>query len=52
MNGWKWLKLVGLGLVIWGLSLVWPEVNLILTQPPVISRALERGVATLGYIFD
>jgi len=34
----KGLKFVGLGVAIWGLSLIWPEVNMVLT--PAVMRGL------------
>ena len=43
----KGLKLVGLGIAIWGLSLLWPEVNLVLTLPVMIGVVLGLGVASL-----
>jgi len=43
----KGLKLVGMGVVIWGLSLLWPEVNLALTPPIMIGMVLGLGVAAL-----
>ena len=43
----KGLKIIGLGVVIWGLSLLWPEVNLVLTPPVMIGAMLGLGVAAL-----
>jgi hypothetical protein len=43
----KGLKIVGLGVVIWGLSLLWPDVNLVLTPLAMIGIVLGLGVATL-----
>lgn len=43
----KGLKIVGLGVVIWGLSLLWPEVNLVLTPPVMIGAVLGLGGAAL-----
>ena len=49
----KGLKLIGLGVVIWGLSLLWPEVNLVLTPPVIIGLALGLGAAALlAYVLD
>jgi hypothetical protein len=49
----KGLKIVGLGVAIWGLSLLWPEVNLVLTPPVMIGVVLGLGVvALLAYILD
>jgi hypothetical protein len=43
----KGLKFVGLGVAIWGLSLLWPEVNLMLTPPVMIKGVLGLGAAVL-----
>jgi len=43
----KGLKFVGLGVAIWGLSLLWPEVNLILTPPMMMGVVLGLGTAAL-----
>jgi hypothetical protein len=43
----KGLKFVGLGVAIWGLSLLWPEVNLVLTPPTMIGVVLGLGAAAL-----
>jgi hypothetical protein len=45
----KLLKLAGLGIAIWGLSLVWPEVNLALTPAVMVGLVLGLGVAALFY---
>ena len=43
----KGLKFVGLGVAIWGLSLLWPEVNLMLTLPMMTGVVLGLGAAAL-----
>lgn len=43
----KGLKWVGMSVVIWGLSLLWPEVNLVLTLPIMIGVVLGLGAAAL-----
>lgn len=49
----KGLKLVGLGVAIWGLSLLWPEVNLVLTPPVMIGVGLGLGVVVVvAYALD
>ena len=49
----KVLKIIGLGVAIWGLSLLWPEVNLVLTPPVMIGVVLGLGAAELlAYVFD
>ncbi len=47
----KVLRLVGLGIVIWGLSLLWPEVNQVLTPLVTIGITLGLGALVLAYIF-
>jgi hypothetical protein len=46
----KALRLVGLGIVIWGLSLLWPEVNQVLAPMVTIGITFGLGAATLAYI--
>jgi len=50
----KGLKLIGLGIVIWGLGLLWPdEVNQVLTPLVMIRLILGLGVTVLVvYVFD
>jgi uncharacterized protein involved in exopolysaccharide biosynthesis len=43
----KGLKLTGLGVGIWGLSLSWPDVNLMLAPSVIIGMLLGLGVAVL-----
>ncbi len=50
MKGLKVLKWMGLGLVIWSLSLVWPEINLILTPPVMAGLALLLATVSLAYV--
>lgn len=47
----KALKLAGLGVLIWGLSLLWPEVNQVLTPWVTIGITLGLGALALAYIF-
>jgi hypothetical protein len=46
----KALRLVGLGVVIWGLSLLWPEVNQVLTPWVTIGITLGLGAVALAYL--
>jgi hypothetical protein len=46
----KVLKLAGLGIVIWGLSLIWPEVNQFLTAPVMIGMLFGLGGVTVAYV--
>jgi hypothetical protein len=50
----KGLKLIGLGIVIWGLGLLWPdEVNQVLTPLVMIRLIPGLGVTVLvAYVFD
>lgn len=43
----KVLKIVSLGLIIWSLGLLWPEVNLISVLVGVIAIALVLGLIAL-----
>jgi hypothetical protein len=45
----KVLRLVSLGVAIWGLSLLWPEVNQILTPRVAIGMTLGLGSLALVY---
>lgn len=42
------LKIAGLGIFLWSLSLVWPEVNLVLTPPLMTSLVVLVAGLTLG----
>jgi hypothetical protein len=44
----KELKLAGLGVAIWGLGLLWPEVNLVLAPPAMIGVV----VVLVAYALD
>ena len=43
----KMLRLASLGIAIWGLSLAWPEVNLMLTPSLMIGLVLGLGAAAI-----
>lgn len=45
----KVIRIVGLGIAIWGVSLVWPQVNQALTPPVMIGLTLGLGAVALGY---
>jgi hypothetical protein len=45
----KMLRLASLGIAIWGLSLAWPEVNLMLTPSLMIGLVLGLGAAAAIY---
>lgn len=46
----KWLKILSLGLLIWGMSLVWLEVNQVLLSPLMLALALVVAVAGPAYL--
>lgn len=46
----KLLKLAGLGVVIWGLSLIWPQANQLLTSWVMIGLALGLGAVAVAYV--
>jgi hypothetical protein len=47
LNVLKWL---GLGVAIWGVSLLWPEINLALTPPVMAGLVLALAAIILAYI--
>jgi hypothetical protein len=47
----KILRLIGLGVAIWGLSLLWPEVNQILTPRVAIGMTLGLGALVVAYVW-
>ena len=46
----KGLKIAGLGIVIWSLSLVWPEVNSVQPWPVLAGLASGLGTVVLFYV--
>ena len=46
----RWLKLTGLVMAIWGVSLLWPDVNKVLTVPAMMGLVLGLAVAVLVYV--
>lgn len=50
MKSLRILKWIGLGLVIWSLSLLWPEINLILPLPAMARLALILATIILAYV--
>lgn len=40
---WKALKIIGLGLAIWSLGLLWPEIDLLLLLAVALAAALFLG---------
>jgi threonine/homoserine/homoserine lactone efflux protein len=44
------LRFVGLGIVIWGLSLLWPQANQLLTPPIVSGIVLGLGAVAFAYV--
>jgi hypothetical protein len=46
----KVLKIIGLGVAIWGLSLFWPDLNLGLTPLVMMKLVLGFGLVSLAYL--
>jgi hypothetical protein len=46
----KVLKIIGLGVAIWSLSLFWPDLNLGLTPLVMTRLALGLGLVSLAYL--
>jgi uncharacterized protein (DUF2062 family) len=44
------LRFVGLGFIIWELSLLWPQVNQFLTSSVMIGLVFGLGAVTLAYV--
>jgi hypothetical protein len=44
------LRFVGLGIITWGLSLLWPQVNQLLTPPIVSGIVLGLGAVAFAYV--
>ena len=45
----KSLKILSVGLAIWGIMLLWPEVNLLLTPPVMIALAIGLSAVSFAY---
>jgi hypothetical protein len=45
----KWLKIVGWGVAIWSLSLIWPDLNRLLTNAIMIKLILILGGPMIIY---
>jgi hypothetical protein len=50
MEGVTMLKWIGLGVIIWSLSLLWPEVNLVLSLPLLAGLVLALTAIILAYV--
>jgi len=48
----KWLKMVGLGIIVWSLSLIWLEVNNLLTVAVMIGLVVGLGGLVLVYVIQ
>lgn len=46
------LKIIGLGMAIWSLSLVWPEINGVLTPRVTLGLMAGLGAAGLAHILS
>jgi|GEM_PF-1901839 len=49
MKGLNLLKWLILGIAIWSITLVWPEINLILTLPIMVGLVLALTAIILAY---
>ncbi|MCB0163007.1 MAG: hypothetical protein KDI79_02200 [Anaerolineae bacterium] len=47
----KWLKIVGLGIALWGLGLVWLEFKFVLLSPVVLGIVAFVAIALPAYRF-
>lgn len=45
----KSLKILSVGLVLWGMTLLWPDVNLWLTPPVMITLVIGLSVISFAY---
>ena len=45
----KSLKILSVGIVVWGLTLLWPEVNLWLTPPVMVTLAIGLSAVSFAY---
>jgi len=46
----RFLKIVGLGLIIWSFSLVWPTINLALSPWMIVTLVAGLGAIILAYL--
>jgi hypothetical protein len=46
----KWLKIIGLGVAMWGLSLIWLQVNELLTSPVVLGLIIGLAIMAPAYL--
>lgn len=46
----KVLKIISLGIALWGLTLIWPEINQHLTQPVTLRLIGGLSLVMLAYI--
>ena len=48
----KWFKIIGLGLGIWSLSLLWPGINDLLPEPFMLISLLGLAIIVFLYLFN
>ncbi len=48
---WKALKIIGLGLLIWSLGLLWPEINLALVLAVLVAAVVVLGSIALAFLW-
>jgi hypothetical protein len=44
------LRFVGLGIIVWGLGLLWPQVNQLFTPPIASGIVLGLGAVAFAYV--
>jgi hypothetical protein len=47
----NWLKVIGLGVIVWGIGLIWPQINQVLTPEVMAGAILGLGIMGLGQIW-
>lgn len=50
MKGLKMLKWVSLGVTIWSITLIWPEINLVLILPVITGLSVALTAIILAYV--
>lgn len=45
----KSLKILSVGIVVWGITLLWPEINLWLTPPVMVTLAIGLSAVSFAY---
>ena len=48
----KLWKCIAFGLLLWSVTLIWPDINLILTEQVMLKLLLGIGLVTLVYVIE